>query len=146
MIPPTPVIAALVKAYWKPVALVVAVGGAWWAVTSWRDNLIETADAAGYARAEEHYKGLVTAANARVAAQQVQIDQMNLNIGHMAAQRAQGISLSIAPHSERIEREVSTDPRYRQCAVSDGVRDDLNAARAAVDQRVAASNPQADRR
>lgn len=136
---------AIVKPFWKPIAIVVAVGAAWWGFTTWRDNLIERAEGRGFARAEEQYKVAVAAAD-KIAAQDTSSMQlMGAMIGGLTAQRAQAIDVTVKPQTERIQNEVASDPRYRDCRVSDGVLDAANAARAAVDAGIAASNPGRDR-
>lgn len=133
-----------IKRHWKIVAGVILVIGAWWWFTSWRDNLVEAADAAGYSRAEIEYTAAINAANERELRTQSTLDKLAVAFGGLATQREQEINLTVRPRIERIINEVSVDPRYRECAVSDGVLIDLNAGRAAVDQSIAASNPSAD--
>lgn len=118
---------------------------AWWQFTNWRDDLIKTADAAGFARAEAQYVEAVSRANERELRLQNQLDHMVLTYGALASEREQFVTLTLKPTIERIESEVAADPHYRECAVGDGVLDDLNAGRATVDRSIAASNPSADR-
>lgn len=131
----------VIKRYWKIFAVVLLALAAWWWFTSWRDNLIETTDAAAYARAEGEYTAAINAANAREAETQGRLDKMVIAFGSLATQREQEVNMIVQPMIERISNEVATDPRYRACAVSDGVFDDLNAGRSAVDASIAASNP-----
>lgn len=126
---------------WKPVAIVAAVGAAWWAVTTWRDNLIAAAENRGFARAEQQFTVKVEAANAIATHDTNQMQLFAGMIGGLTAQRAQAIDLKIVPQTERIQNEVASDPRYRDCRVSDRVLDAANAARATVDAGIAASNP-----
>jgi hypothetical protein len=83
----------------------------------------------------------VRKANEQAAKDQARLDQFTLTFGHLATERAQDITLKVEPKIERIEREVASDPRYSDCAVSDGVLNELNGARSAIDAGIAASNP-----
>lgn len=136
-----PRIAKFLSQYWKLALALALAFGAWWWFTSWRDNLIETADRAGFSRAEQQYTAAVNAANERERLTQGRLDQMVVAFGALGEQREQAINLTVKPMTERITNEVATDPRYRECIVSSGVLDDLNAGRAAVNAGVAASNP-----
>lgn len=111
------------------------------AFNSWKNNLIEDADAAGFERARSAYQAAIEASNAREQQTQAKLDQMVVAFGHIATQREQAINLTVKPQIERIEREVANDPRYSECVASDGVLSEINAGRAAVDASVAASNP-----
>jgi len=136
-----PRMAKFVGQYWKLALALALAFGAWWWFTSWRDNLIDTADAAGFARAEQQYTEAVDDANERERLTQGRLDQMVIAFGALGEQREQAINLTVKPMTESITNEVETDPRYRECIVSSGVLDDLNAGRAAVNAGVAASNP-----
>lgn len=125
----------------KWIALALAIAGLVWAALSWFNGKIEAADQAGYARAEAQFAEQVRAANEQAAKDQARMDQMALTFGHLATQREQDITLKIEPQIERIEREVASDARYRECVVTDGVLNELNAGRATVNAGIAASNP-----
>lgn len=130
--------------WWKLLLGVVLVVGAIWAFASWRDNLIDTADAAGFERARSAYQEAVEASNKREQLTQARLDQMSVAFGALSVNREQEINLTVKPLIERIKYEVSSDSRYRNCAVSDGVFNDLNTGRAAIDASVGASNPRRD--
>lgn len=132
---------AVVKPFWKPAAIVVAVGAAWWGFTTWRDNLVEAAEKRGFATAEAQFKTQVEAANKITEHDNTALNLMSTVVGALATQRTQAIDLKVTPQIERIQNEVASDPRYRDCRVSDSVLDAANAARAAVDAGIAASNP-----
>ena len=132
---------AVVKPFWKPVAIVVAVGAAWWGFTTWRDNLVEAAEKRGFAAAEAQFSAKVEAANKITEHDNTALNLMSTVVGALATQRTQAIDLKVTPQIERIQNEVASDPRYRDCRVSDSVLDAANAARAAVDAGIAASNP-----
>jgi len=140
-----PKLFGFLKRWGKWIALALVIAGSWWAFTSWRDNLIATADAAGFERAEKQYTDAVNAANAREQQTQGRLDQLQIAFGGLATAREQDITITTQPGIERITREVASNPRYRECVVSSGVLDELNAGRAAVNARVAASSPDAAR-
>lgn len=134
-------VVAFVKPFAKPLAIAVAIGAAWWGFTTWRDNLVEKAELRGFGRAEEQYKAKVEAANKITEHDNVSMQLMGTVVGALATQRTQAIDLKVTPQIERIKNEVASDPRYRDCRVSDSVLDAANAARAAVDAGIRASNP-----
>lgn len=135
----------VVKPFWKPLAIVIAVAGAWWAFTTWRDNLVTAAENRGFGRAEQQYKAAVDAANRITEHDNTQMTLFATALGALGQQRAQAIDLHVQPQIDRIQNEVANDPRYRDCRVSDGVLGAANAARASVDADVRASNPAPDR-
>jgi hypothetical protein len=135
------VVPALVAKLWKPAAIGIIAIGAFWAFDSWRDNLVDAADARGFARAEQQYKAAVQAADERAAADTRAIQTFADTIGSLTNQRQQALSVSITPQTQRITDEVASDSRYRDCSVSDGVLNAANAARAAADASIASSNP-----
>ncbi|SFJ51508.1 hypothetical protein SAMN03159338_1626 [Sphingomonas sp. NFR04] len=124
-----------------PVAAIAVVAAAWWGFSSWRENLVESADARGFARAEELYKAQVEAANKVAEHDTNQMDRMALVLGALTQNRTQELRVNLAPAQERMKNEVAADPRYRECVVTDGMLANINAQRAAVDAAVAASNP-----
>lgn len=132
---------AVVKPFWKPVAAALVIGAVWWGFTTWRDNLVDSAEKRGFTRAEEQYKVLVTAANKIVETDNSTLQLMAATLNGLAAQRQQAIDLKVTPQLERIQNEVASDERYRDCRVSDGVLNAANAARSAVDADISASNP-----
>ena len=132
---------AVVKPFWKPVAIALAVGAAWWGFTTWRDNLVEAAEKRGFVTAEAQFKAQIEAANKITEHDNAALNLMGTVMGVLATQRTQAIDLKVTPQIERIQNEVASDPRYRDCRVSDGVLDAANAARADVDAGIATSNP-----
>lgn len=131
----------LVKRYWKPAAIVVAAGVAWWSFTSWRDNLVAAAEKRGFVAAEAQYRTAIEKANAVTQANNNAVQSFADAMGSLAAQRSQALNVSITPQIQRITDEVANDSRYRDCRVSDSVLDAANVARAAADAGIAASNP-----
>lgn len=129
----------------KPFGVALLAGAAWWGFMTWRDRLVEAAENRGFARAEAQYQVAVAAADKIAAHDTNSMTLMGAVIGGLAAQRTQAIDLKVTPQIERIQNEVASDPRYRDCRVSDGVLGAANAARAAVDAGIAASNPVDDR-
>lgn len=128
------------------IVFVVVLVAAIWAFNAWKNNLVSEAEAAGFTRAETQYKAAVEAANRIAQRDQRQMELMTVTFGGLAQQRVQDVQLSVQPLIERIRDEVRTNPIYRTCIVSPGVLRDANAARAAVNARIAASNPGTDRR
>jgi hypothetical protein len=140
-----PRIAKFLKRFGKWIALALLIAGAFFAFKAWKADLVADADAAGFARAQAQYAKLVEDANKREAATQNRLDQLQITFGALATTREQQITIDTQPRIERITREVAANPRYRECVVSDGVLGELNAARSAVNARVAASSPDAAR-
>lgn len=130
-----------VKPLAKPIGIALAVGAAWWGFTTWRDNMIEAAERRGFASAQAQFQTKVEAANKIVEHDNTALALMGSIVGSLSQQRAQAIDIKVTPQIERIQNEVASDPRYRDCRVSDSVLDAANAARAAVDAGIAASNP-----
>lgn len=131
----------VIKRYWKVFAAVIIVVASWWWFTSWRDNLIETADKDGYDRRNAEVVAMIEAVNERERKTQSTLDRLTEAFSGLSTQREQAINITVRPRIERITNEVSIDPRYRECFVSDSVLDDLNAGRATVDQGIATTNP-----
>ncbi len=132
------------KANWKPIAGVGIAIAAWWAFDNWRDNLVEAAEKRGFGRAEQQYKAAVDAANKREEEKQKLLDTFALNFGKLAIQRDQQLTVTVQPILDKVKNEIATDPVYRSCRVSDGVRDDINTVRATVDAGIAAAAPRGD--
>lgn len=131
----------LLKKWWKPLlgagtAIALVVGG-----VAYRDHLIASGDAQGFARAEAQYKAAVDATNKVAASDQKSLDLMGVAFNGLASQRAQAIDLKVTPQIQKVQDEVAADPRYRDCAASDSVLDSLQAVRAAVDAGISSSNP-----
>jgi len=135
----------VVKRYWKVALALFVFVGAWIWFNSWKNDLIETADAAGFARAEAQYVEAVERANERERKTQATLDKLAAAFGPLAQMREQRVTLTVQPMIERIKNEVANDPRYRECAVSDGVLFDINAGRAAADASISASAPSSPR-
>lgn len=110
----------------------------------WKSNLESEHEQIGFDRAEAQFSQAIEEANERERKTQGRLDQMIVAFGALSQQREQAINLTVRPTIQRIENEISNDPRYAQCAVSDGVLDDLNAGRAAVDQGIRSSSPSRD--
>lgn len=133
--------AEFVSKYWKfavgGVVVAAGVGG----FLVWKGNLEDEHERIGFERAEQQYTAAVNAANERESATQGRLDQMVVAFNGLATQREQAINLTVRPIIEGMQNEVANDPRYRECAVSDGMLDQLNAGRAAVDQGIGSSTP-----
>lgn len=137
-------IGQIVKRHWKiALAVIAVVGGIWW-FTNWRGDLIATHDAAGYSRAQAEYSAAIDEANERERKTQGRLDQMVVAFNGLAAKREQAINLTVKPIIEGIRNEVASDPRYRECAVSGSMLDNLNAGRSVVDAGLDASDPGRD--
>lgn len=129
-----------VRRNWKEIAAVLILIFAWFKFVGWRDDLVASADAAGFARAEKEYTAAVTAANERERRTQANIDKLSIAFDALGQNREQAVTLTVKPILERVTNEVANDLRYRECAVSDGVLFDINAGRSAADASIAASN------
>lgn len=132
---------SLAKRLWKPALGATVAVVAVWGFVSWKSNLVDEADAAGFERARAAFQHAVEESNNRERQTQARLDQMVIAFGALGTQREQAINLTVRPQIERIQSEVASDPVYRSCAVSDGVLSDLQAGRATVDASLAASNP-----
>lgn len=130
-----------VSRYGKYLAGAIIVGGAVISFNVWKGNLEDAHEQIGFERAERQYTDDVNAANERERKTQGRLDNMVVAFGGLATQREQAINLTVKPIIEGMQNEVANDPRYRECAVTGGMLDQLNAGRAAVDQGIAASTP-----
>jgi len=137
-------VAGFLKKHWQIAVVVIAVVGGFVLFQHWIDNKVEAAEKKGFANAQAQFQAKVDAAN-KIAASDTQTMQLiGSTLGSLTAQRSQAIDLKVTPQIERIQNEVASDPRYRDCRVSDSVLDAANAARSAVDAGIAASNPKPD--
>ena len=136
-----PKLAAFAKRFWKVglgIALAIA---AYFAFTTWLHHRDAANVHKGFAQAEQQYTDAVNAANALAAKDQKALDQLQQRFNLLAVNREQDIKLTIQPNLERIEREVSENPVYRQCALTDGVWNDLETTRSAVNAGIAPRKP-----
>lgn len=136
-----PKVAAFIKRFWKVglgIALAIA---AYFAFTNWLAGERKESFNSGFAAAEQQYATAVEAANQRAAEDQKALDLMRQRFELLALNREQDVKLIVQPQIERITREVQDNPVYRQCTVTDGVWNDLNAAGSAVNARIAPSKP-----
>lgn len=129
------------KALLTGAAAILIGGAALFAFTSWRSDLIKDARAEGRAAAEQEFAAERAKLDAQIKTDNEALAQMSVNLGKLADGRVTQVIRTTAPTIERVTREVYTDPRYSDCAVSGSVLDDLNQARDAVDRTVAASAP-----
>ncbi len=123
----------------KVVGVALLIGGAVWAFNAWKADLISDAEKAGFADAEKQFTAKIEAANRIIETDNQRLQVMAGAFGALATIREQGVSLQISPITERVTNEVANDPRYRDCRVSDGVLNDIQAARSAGDAAVAAA-------
>lgn len=130
-----------IKSNWKLFAIGAAAIAGFLYFQHWKGGLVKSADAAGFARAEVQYRAAVEAANKIAQHDQQAMALMAAKLGESVANRSSDLTVKIQPSIESIKNEVANDPRYRECVVSDGVRDSLNAGRAAVDASIAAGHP-----
>lgn len=136
-----PKLASFLQRYGKYLAIIGAVVGVYLA-GSWYLERRDTANFnAGFSKAEVQFAAAVAAANAKAAETQRNLDLTQQRFAFLSEGRAQDIRLVTQPHIERITREVQSNPVYRQCVLTDGVLDATNAAGAAVNSRIAASQP-----
>lgn len=117
---------------------VVAIGTAF---VFWRNDLVAESKAAGYASAQVEFAQERIKLNAQIQTDNDVMAGMSVAINNLAGRNVANVIHTTAPTIERVTREVYTDPRYRDCTVSDGVLNDLNAARNAIDGISAASAP-----
>lgn len=122
-------------------AAIIIGGAALFAFVSWRNDLIKDSRAEGRAAAEQAFAAERAKLDAQIKSDNEALAQMSVSLGKLADGRVTQIIRTTAPTIERVTREVYTDPRYSDCTVSDGVLNDLNQARDAVDRTVAASAP-----
>lgn len=125
----------------KVVGVALLLGGAVWAFNAWKADLIADAEKVGFADAEKQYKAEIDAANRIIAADNQNLQLMAGAFGALASIREQGVSVQIAPIAERVTHEVANNPVYRDCRVTDGMLDNIQAARAAGDAAIAAAAP-----
>ncbi|MEE3154570.1 MAG: hypothetical protein VX309_03490 [Pseudomonadota bacterium] len=140
-----PLVRKGVKALGFTLGAALLAGGAYWAFDTWRDNLVEAADKAGYERAEQEFTAAIEAKNEQIEASNARLDQMGIAIGHVAAAKAQSVNLQLQPRIERVDNEVAENPMYERCAVSPGVLDDINAGRSGINREIDPGDPSLDR-
>ena len=140
-----PLVRKAVKGLGITLGAAMLAGGAYWAFDTWRDNLVEAADQAGYERAEAEFSAAVAAKNEEIAASNARLDQMGIAIGHVAAAKTQSVNLQLQPRIERVDNEVAENPVYERCAVSPGVLDDINAGRSGINREIGPGDTSVDR-
>ena len=131
----------LYRRYFVIGGIALALAGGFVAFEMWKSNLIETATKAGFGQAEAQYKAEVEAADKIAARDQKLLDGFSTAFGGLASARAQAITLKVQPIIEGMKNEIASDPRYRDCVVSDGVLDSINSARSTVNAGIDASAP-----
>lgn len=123
------------------IALAVVIATLIGAAVAWHNGQLSAARDAGFKSAEAQYSAKVAEANERAAAMSIELRDMASIMASRTAARERELDAKLHPIKERVIHEVSTDPRYSECAVSDRVFDDLQAQRSSVNASIIASNP-----
>lgn len=123
-------------------ALVAGVAGVgYWKFDNWRDNLIEVSEKAGFEEAERQYVAAVDVANAKVDEKNKRLDAMELAFDLIAQREQQNITVKFDPIIKDLRNEIANDPIYRQCVISDGVRNSINLGRSSVNSAIDSTTP-----
>lgn len=133
------------KRFWKPIVggLVTIIAVIWFNV--WKSNLEDAAYDRGFEAATAQMVEQVNDANERVANNQRFIDQLVGLVGMDVANELKDINIKISQPAQEARSEIKNNPDlYRNCATSDGVLNNINAARSAVDQSINSGNPKDD--
>lgn len=140
-----PLVRKAAKTFGIGIGALALAGGAYWAFDTWRDNLIEAADAAGYERSVDERREVIREKNKKIAQLQGRVNQMNTAFGIQAAAKTQAVTIKLEPIKESIREEVSQDPVYQRCVVTDGVLDNLNAGRSSINEALDPATAGVDR-
>lgn len=121
---------------------VIALGGlGYWQFNSWKNNLIKVSQKEGFKKAEKQYTEAITAANAKVAEKNTYLAAMEIAFDKLAQREQQDIRIKFDPIIKDIRNETIKDPIYRECVVSNGVRESINLGRATVNEAISSTTP-----
>lgn len=128
-----------VKINWKQLAIGLAIVGVVSGSYLYVKHLEKASYRAGVTAQFNHDQAIVVAANKRAATDNTQLQKLKDRFNTLSEQRQQQVRVVTQTKIERIHDEVQANPVYRQCSLTDGVFNDLQAVAAAVNSSVGAS-------
>lgn len=121
--------------------LVAGAGYTYYKVDKYLDDRDERNQQIGYDKAEGEFQEAVRLANAEVEEKNTQLAAMNISFDKLAEQRTAEVEVKFEPIIRSITNEVTQDPVYRTCVVSDSVRNNINSGRSTVNEAIDSSTP-----
>jgi hypothetical protein len=127
------------KKNWKQVLVGLAIVAACVSAYTYVKHVEKVSYANGFGAAQAQARAQVEAANKRADADNTQLKLLQQRYAALSVQRQQQVKIVTQTKIERIHDEVQSNPVYRQCALTDGVLDDLQAVAAAVNSSIGSS-------
>jgi hypothetical protein len=124
------------KANWKPIVIGLALVGTAVGAYSYVQHVKHVAHDAGFTEAENQAKAQVAAANKRAAYDNQQLTLLQQRYAALSTQRQQQVKIVTQTKLVRIHDEVQSNPVYRSCSITDGVRTQLQDLAAAVNASI----------
>lgn len=138
------VVPAIVKRWWKPAAIALAAGAIIFVGVRWYNGVKLEAYNEGVRVTSLQYQAKVTAANQRAQQNEQLMLKFADKVGSNTGKSLETLNVKFDPIIRNVHDEVSKNPVYRTCVLTDGVWQSLQSGRAAVNAGISASNPSRD--